>query len=287
MRYWQELGLPGLVDSHVHFMPDSVMRKVWAYFDGKGPLTGREWPIVYKWSEQERLDHLRAMGVRAFPSLVYAHKPGMSEWLNGWAAEFAAANPDVISTATMFPEPGVERYVDEALRSGARLFKVHVQVGRFDPRDPLLDDGWGMLADAGVPVVVHAGSGPTKGEYTGPGPIGAVLERHPTLAMISAHMGMPEHDDFLGFAERYANVMLDVTMCFTDFAGFGASLAKALAPRLAALRDKVLLGTDFPNIPHSYAHQLEVLHRLELDEDWLRAVLWGNGARLFGVSGGG
>jgi predicted TIM-barrel fold metal-dependent hydrolase len=46
----------------------------------------------------------------------------------------------------------------------------------------------------------------------------------------------------------------------------------------------VLLGTDFPNIPYAYAHQLEALTRTGLDDDWMRAVLWHNGARLFGVS---
>jgi hypothetical protein len=282
-RYWQELGTPGIVDVHVHFMPHSVMRKVWAYFDAAGPLTGRDWPIEYKWPEQERLAHLRGMGVRAFSSLVYAHKPDMSAWLNEWSLAFAAANPDVIPTATMFPEPGVVGYVDEALRAGAKLFKVHVQVGGFDPRDPLLDEGWGMLADAGVPVVVHAGSGPMPGAFTGPGPIGEVLERHPSLAMITAHLGMPEHRYFLGFAETYDNVMVDVTMCFTDFGG-SAFLAPKLAPRLEALRDKVLFGSDYPNLPHPYAHQIEALQRLELGDDWMRAVLWDNGARLFGIA---
>ena len=48
---------------------------------------------------------------------------------------------------------------------------MHVQVGGFDVRDPLLDDVWGVLEDAGTPVVVHAGSGPVATPYTGPGPV--------------------------------------------------------------------------------------------------------------------
>jgi uncharacterized protein len=282
--FWQALGIPGLVDCHVHFMPDPVMRKVWAYFDSSGPLVGREWPITYRWPEEQRLAHLREMGVRAFPSLVYAHKPGMAAWLNEWARGFAAAHDDVLMTATIFPEPEVTTYLDEALGAGARIIKVHVQVGGFDPRDAQLDEAWGMLADAGVPVVVHAGSGPAPGAFTGPGPIGEVLERHPSLALVAAHMGMPEYDEFLGFAERYANVRVDTTMCFTDFSDAGR-LGERLAPRLDALRDKVLLGTDFPNIPYPYAHQLEALARLGLGDDWLRAVCWENSAQLFGISG--
>jgi len=278
--FWQRLGLPGLIDLHVHFMPARVMEKVWSYFDSAGPLTGREWPINYRWPEEQRLAHLRTMGVRRFSSLVYAHKPEMASWLNAWAAEFAAANDDVVPTATFFPEPGAASYVAEALRNGARIFKAHVQVGGYDPRDPLLDDVWGQLADAHVPVVAHVGSGPAPGAFTGPGPFGEILRRHPTLTAVIAHMGMPEYDAFLDFAERFDNVHVDTTMCFVDTFGNQEELGRELAPRLAALRDKVVLGADFPNIPHDYAHQLEVLERLDLGDDWLRAVCWDNSTRL-------
>jgi uncharacterized protein len=282
VAFCRALGIPGLVDAHVHFMPDSVMRKVWAYFDGGGELVAREWPIVYKWPEERRLDHLRAMGVRAFPSLVYGHKPRMAAWLNEWARDFARQHDDVLMTATIFPEPEVTAYLDEALRAGVKVVKVHVQVGGFDPRDPLLDAAWGMLADTGVPVIVHAGSGPAPGAFTGPGPMAEVLARHPKLAMLAAHMGMPEYDEFIGFAERYENVGLDTTMCFTDFVAT-PDLGHKLAPRLLELQNKVFLGTDFPNIPYPFAHQLEALVRLDLGDDWLRAVCWDNGARLFGL----
>jgi predicted TIM-barrel fold metal-dependent hydrolase len=96
-------------------------------------------------------------------------------------------------------------------------------------------------------------------------------------------MGMPEYDEFIGFAERYERVYLDTTMCFTDFAG-GRETGRRVAPRLAALREKVLLGTDFPTIPYAYAHQLEVLADLGLGDEWMRAVCWSNAAELFEVS---
>ena len=54
-------------------------------------------------------------------------------------------------------------------------------------------------------------------------------------------------------------------------------------PRLGALADKVVLGADFPNIPYAYFTQLAALHRFDLGEDWLRKVLWHNGARLMGL----
>ena len=107
------------------------------------------------------------------------------------------------------------------------------------------------------------------------------------LTAVIAHMGMPQHAEFLDLAERYANVHLDTTMVFVDFfdgAQVQTDLARSLAPRLAALQDRVVLGTDFPNIPYAYAHQIEALARTGLDDDWMRAVLWHNGARLFDIA---
>jgi predicted TIM-barrel fold metal-dependent hydrolase len=283
---WQGLGLPGLIDLHVHFMPKNVMDKVWAYFDAVGPLTGIPWPIAYRGDQQDRLDRLRAMGVRAFPSLLYAHRPDMAAWLNGWASEFAAAHPDVLHTATFYAEPSAPAYVDRALSDGARVFKVHLQVGAYDPRDPVLDPVWGALSDAGVAVVVHCGSGPTPGPFTGPGPFGEVLARHPRLRAVIAHMGMPEYAEFLDLARRYDAVHLDTTMAFTDFTEQQWPFPRELLPALVELGDRVVLGTDFPNTPYAYGHQLDSLVRLDLGADWLRGVLYDNAARLLDMSGG-
>jgi predicted TIM-barrel fold metal-dependent hydrolase len=283
--FWQALGLPGIIDLHVHFMPQRLLDAVWRYFDSAGPLTGREWPIRYRWPEEQRLAHLRAMGVRAFPALFYAHKPDMAAALNDWGLAFAREHAEVLPSLTFFPEPAVATYVERALRDGGRVVKVHVQVGGFDPREPALDDVWAMLSDAATPVVVHAGSGPAPGAFTGPDPFGDVLARHPRLTAVIAHMGMPEYDAFLDLAERYDNVLVDTTMCFTDSFGDQSALGRQLRPRLEALGDKVVFGADFPNIPHPYAHQLEVLARLDLGGDWLRAVVWDNPLRVLQRAG--
>lgn len=281
VRFRERLGLPGIIDVHTHFMPEQVLRKVWAYFDAVGPLTGMEWPITYRHDEDERLALLRSFGVLRFTSMLYPHKAGMAAWLNGWAADFAGRVPDCLHTATFFPEEGVETYVAEALDAGARVFKSHLQVGAYDPNDPLLEPVWGLLAEAGVPVVMHCGSGPAPGKHTGPGPVARLLARHPRLPLIVAHMGMPEYAEFLTLAETYREVRLDTTMAFTDFTEAFTPFPAAERGRLAALGDRVLLGTDFPNIPYPYAHQLHALERLELGDDWLRAVCHDNAKALF------
>lgn len=282
--FTRELGLPGLADVHVHFMPERLLRRVWEYFDSAGPLIGTSWPIRYRWPEQQRVAHLRALGVRLFGALCYAHRPGVAAGLNTWCLEFARATPGCLPSATFFPEPGVTGYVTGALDGGAQVFKVHPQVGGFSAADPLLDPVWGLLADAGIPVVIHAGHAPAGTAHTGPGPFAQVMARHPGLAAIVAHLGAPDFEPFLRIAETYERVALDTTMVFTPFFDRIAAFPPAALPRLRALglAGKVLLGSDFPNIPHPYAEQLAGLARLELGDDWLRAVCWDNPVRLFG-----
>ncbi|MDQ1536955.1 MAG: uncharacterized protein QOE58_1348, partial [Actinomycetota bacterium] len=277
---WRDLGLPGLIDLHVHFMPKQVMDKVWAYFDAAGPLTGTPWPIAYRTEESDRLARLRAMGVLRFSSLVYAHKPGMAAWLNAWATEFADQHADVLHTMTFYPEPGALSYVLAGLAAGVQVVKVHVQVGDFDPREPALDEIWGVLADARVPIITHCGSGPAPGRFTGPAVFGEVLARHPDLTAVVAHLGMPEYVEFLDLADRYPRVHLDTTMAFTDFAEARTPFPKEMRPRLLDLRERIVFGSDFPNTPYAYAHQVESLLRLELGDDWLRGVLHDNAQRV-------
>jgi predicted TIM-barrel fold metal-dependent hydrolase len=282
--YTAALGLPGLVDVHVHFLPPRMLEKVWAYFDAGADHYGVPWPVHYRQSEVDRLARLRELGVLRFTSLVYPHKAGMADWLNGWAADFAARTPDCVRSGTFYPEPGVDSYVRKALDDGVGIFKVHLQVGGYDPRDPLLEPVWGMLAESGVPVVTHCGGGPLPGAFTGPGPIGAVLAAHPGLTLVVAHAGMPEYLDFADLAEKYPNVHLDTTMVGTPFTEALLPMPAELPARFADLGDKVILGSDFPNIPYAYSEQIAALHRLDLGADWLRAVLYDNGARLLGAA---
>jgi predicted TIM-barrel fold metal-dependent hydrolase len=283
-QFRARLGLDSIIDVHTHFMPERLLAAVWAYFDAAGPLIGRPWPITYREDERTRVSTLRAFGVAAFTALLYPHKPGMARSLNQWEADFAARTPDCLHSATFFAEPSAAADVRQAIEQGARVFKCHLQVGGFDPNDPQLDAAWGLLAEAGVPVVTHCGSGPVAGRFTGPGPIARTLARHPALRLVVAHLGMPEYGEFLTLAERYPGVLLDTTMAFTPFIDdAGAGFPAGELPRLRDLGHRVLLGTDFPNIPYTYADALEALEQTGLGPDWLRAVCHDNAAALFEI----
>ncbi|WP_020667879.1 amidohydrolase family protein [Amycolatopsis nigrescens] len=283
----RSLGLAGLVDLHVHFLPERVLAKVWAYFDDADRHYGTPWPVHYRLPEDERIAVLRKLGVLRFAPLVYPHKPGMAEWLNGWVAEFAGQVPEAVPTATFYPEPSAASYVDSALRGGVRCVKAHVQIGGYDPRDELLTPAWGALADAGVPVVVHCGHGPLRGSFTGLDVIEEVLRRHPRLTLVLAHAGMPEFHEAVALACRYPRVYLDTTMVGVRFTDQFSPLPADWTDLLARIPDRIVLGTDFPNIPYSYAEQLEAIAGWSADDrlgsPFLRAVLHDTPAALLGL----
>jgi uncharacterized protein len=277
------LGLPGLIDIHVHLLPHRLQAAVWDYFDG---LEDPPWPVTYRDDEATRLATLRDLGVVAHTALAYAHKPGVAAWCNAHTLAAAETHEQVVPTFTFHPEDGVEGYVDTAISRGGRVAKVHLQVGRFHPTDPRLTSVWARLARERIPAVVHASAvyGVDGGEeFCGPDAIRALLDRHPDLLVVVAHLGMPDLDGFLRLAEEVPTLRLDTAMVLTDPPYLATDVPSAALPRLASLHDRLLFGSDFPTIPHRYAAQVRGLAALELDAPALRRVLHDNAAGLLAL----
>ena len=268
--WWTRLGLPGLIDIHTHFLPPQVMAKVRAQFDAAGPLIGRPWPLHYRDADDELVETLRSFGIERFTALSYAHKPDMADWLNGWAADFAARVPEALVCGTFFPEESAAAYVEARLDT-VEVFKIHVQVGNFSPLHPLLDETWGLIAEAGTPVVLHAGSGPVPAAYTGPGPVAELLVRHPRLRLVIAHMGAPEYrrvpragrDERAGAPRHHDGLH---RLLLRD----GRRLSRPTCCRGCATSDsaaRCCSGRTSRTFPYPYRHQLEALERLDLGDD--------------------
>lgn len=275
----EDLGLDGIVDLHVHAMPDRLQEAVWAYFDR---LDDPPWPIRYRDEATPRLRRLARLGVVRHTALAYAHRPGMLDWLNGYTLDLADRCPQVIPTFTIYPQPDVAEVTAAAIARGGAVVKVHTQVGRFHGTDPRLDEAWRQIAAARLPVMLHATAvyGVAGGdEWCGVDTIRALLDRHPDLTLVIAHLGMPEYAAAARLAEEADDVHLDLSMTLHD-SEVGFDVPEAVTARLHDLASRLVFGSDYPSIPHDYATQVRALARLGLGDDALRDVLSGNARRL-------
>ena len=131
--------------------------------------------------------------MRTFAPLVYPHKPGMAPLAQRVGARVRRrALPGAVPTATFFPEPDVADYVGAALDGGARVFKAHVQVGGFDPRDPLLRPAGGCSPRPACRSSCTAATARCPARTPASTSFGEVLAAHPRLTAVIAHAGLPE-----------------------------------------------------------------------------------------------
>lgn len=273
-------GIP-VVDAHVHLFPDRVFEAIWSWFDTHA------WPVRYRLYSDALLDFLGERGVRAVVGLHYAHKPGMAASLNDYVLGVARRRPEVVPTATVFPgEAGDREILRRALGEGARGVKIHCHVQKVAPDAPELEVVWEEAVRAGVPAVVHAGREPSSDAYgidtralCEAAMVARVLERHPGLRLVVPHLGSDEFGEYEAMLDRYPNLWLDTTMAIAGYFPGGPGLDV-----LERRADRLLYGTDFPNLPYAWDRELRRIAGQGLAPERLAAILSDNARRLFRIA---
>jgi predicted TIM-barrel fold metal-dependent hydrolase len=207
----------------------------------------------------------------------------MAEWLNAYTLDFADHHPTALPCFTFYPEPGAEAYVAAALARGGRVAKVHLQVGKFDPLHPHLEQVWEQLEAARTAVVIHAGAVPDGSggeEWCGMDPVRRLLNRWPGLVLVLAHLGGPDYLDAVELARDFPQLYMDTAMVLID--GYRFEYPRELLNWLAGSPHRVLFGSDFPSFPHDYAAQVRGVAAQAPGQEWLRRVMWANAAELLG-----
>ncbi len=264
-----------IVDSHVHLMPAALARAIRRFFEEHiGDM------LVYPADITEVLDRHHADGVSAVWNLPYAHKPGMADRLNEGMAEVAASTADhpvdVVTGCTAHvgdDAPGdTVRRAHET--SGARVVKLHCSVGGYDADDAPLDPVYKAAGELGMPVVVHVGHDVTGHTHSHElDSISTAAQRHPGTTIIVAHCGHHGHRETLDLMNTHANLWADLTPVVYERPGLSAD-------DFADFGDRLLLGTDAPNVGLTLASHLEWLTELNLADDTMAAVLGGNAEHL-------
>jgi uncharacterized protein len=264
-----------VTDAHVHLFPDRVFKAIWRWFDQFA------WPIRYKLTSPQIIEFLTSKGLNRILGLHYAHKPGMARELNAYMAELCREYPQIIGTATVFPgEKDAVNILKEAFKMGLTGIKLHAHVQYFAMDDAVMHEIYEVCADHNQPMIMHVGREPKNPNYPykrdpyetcKAEKVELILKKYPGLKICVPHLGADEFDQYRRLLERYDNLWVDTAMALVDY------VPNFVPPKLSDFRtDRVMFGSDFPNIPYSWDTEIRRLETLQLPEDYLQGLLEGN-----------
>ena len=274
-------GLPVVIDAHVHIFPSGIFGAVHRWF------ADHAWPIRYQLRSTEVVEFLLDRGVAHIVALQYAHKPGMARDLNAYMArKVEAFSGRMTGMATVFPgEDGAEEILADAFATGLGGLKLHAHVQCFAVDSPPMRRLYGVCQAAKKPVLVHAGREPNFPAYRcdphqlcGADRVERVLRDFADLKVCVPHLGFDETEAYRRLIDRYDNLWLDTTMAMAGY------FPSAEGIDLGRYRpDRVMYGSDFPNIPYAWDRELLRLRAQKLSAGSLAAILHGNAVEFYGL----
>jgi len=272
-----------MIDVHTHLHPPKLFAAIRRWFAERST-----WDVSAQPTEPADVAAaLRAAGVERFVFFSYAHKPGIAADLNAWlTAASRAIGGYGLPLATVHLDDAT--YLEDlraALDAGCIGLKVHEDVQRLAVDDSRFDPVYETLAGRGAFLLVHVG--PIPWEYprdTGAARVERVLERHPDLNVVVAHFGVPDTLRYFALMGRHPHLHLDTTMVFAANSPVGGQ-SRFDPALIEGHAERVLYGTDFPNIPYPYSNEREGIEHLGLSPAALHAILRGNAARLIARAG--
>lgn len=273
-------GLPPVVDAHVHVFPHDIFSAIWKWFDAFA------WPIRYQLRTSQIFEFLLSRGVTHIVALQYAHKPGIADQLNRYMAEQCRPYPDLITgMATIFPgEDNAARILQEAFALGLRGLKLHAHVQCFDMNADNMNPVYDLCQSNNKPIIMHVGREPKSPAYhcdpykiCSAEKLERVLQDFPHLRICVPHFGIDETAAYQKLIEKYDHLWLDTTMILADYFPLRETI------ELDRYRiDRIMYGSDFPNIPYAWDRELKWLRSSGLASEKLEWVLNKSVAEFFG-----
>ncbi|MCI4340246.1 MAG: amidohydrolase family protein [Thermoplasmata archaeon] len=278
----------GITDCHVHINP------VWEMVPGARELVGQH----AKASEYERflraptefLEYLDRCGVDRAVIVNYVSPDvvGYTEKVNEFAGSFAAADPErLIAVGSVLPThraPGPE--IERLARTlGIRAIKLHPPHQLFAPNAyvdgalPGLRDLYATCERLRLPVIFHTGTSifpRARNKFGEPMLIEDVAIDFPNLTIVLAHGGRPLWMDQATFlVRRFKNVYLETS-------SIPPTKLLEYFPRLEALAEKVLFGSDWPGPGVAdIGANLRAFQELPIAASAKDAILTSNPERVF------
>ena len=275
-------GLPAIVDAHVHIFPQNIFSAVWKWFDQNG------WHIRYQLTSSQVLAFLLSHGVRHIIAFQYAHKPGIAYELNKYmVGKCLEQGNRVTGLATVYPgENDAIGILQDAFSLGLGGLKLHAHVQCFDMNSDEMNCLYECCRQQGKPVVMHVGREPKSTAYRcdpyeicSAEKLEHVLQDFPDLKICVPHMGFDETSAYRKLIEKYDNLWLDTTMAIAEYFPIKDAID------LGSYRpDRVMYGSDFPNIPYAWDRELKILQGANISRDALAKIAYKNATEFFSIN---
>ena len=261
-----------IIDFHAHIYPDKIAAKA-------SKAIGEFYNAPMAWSGN--IDQLLASGAKIGVDRYIVHSAATSasqvEVVNNFIISSCQAVPNGVFTGlgTMHPDyADFEAELGRIRTAGLKGIKLHPDFQRFQIDAPEMDPVYEVLTGLDMPVLIHAGD--ARFDFSGPKRIAHVLDKHPRLKLIAAHMG--------GYTEWEAaseylvkrNVWFDTS----------STLWKLPIPDAQKLIREhgiqwILFGSDYPMWDHE--DEWQRFQQLKLTGSDLDAVLYKNAVSLLGL----
>lgn len=266
-----------IADFHVHLFPDRMFDAIWRRF-----ISDYGWDVLHRLYWRECVEYLNEQNVGVIAFSNYAHKKGVMGPLNEFNAEVLDKTENCFCFAAFHPDdPDCLAMAADILTHPKVIgIKLQLLVQRFFPHDPRLFPLYEMVMEKGKRILFHVGTGPVGNPFVGAEHFRQVLVRYPELPAIVAHMGGLEYAAFLDFLDRHPALFLDTAFSFLP----GISYDQG-PEALVRHQDRILYGSDFPNLIMPRETEIENLLGCNLPESFYRKVFFENARRLLASVG--
>ena len=269
----KELPFP-IVDFHTHLFPDKLSDAIRRQF-----VVDYGWGVLHDLYWRQTVEYLREHGVGPIIYSNYAHKKGVARSLNDWNIDILKELDDVYCFAAYHPDDDDGLAMAADLLSHPRIigFKLQLLVQRFFPDDKRLFPLYELIMEKKKRLLLHVGTGPVGNEFVGIDPFKRLLARYPDLPANIAHMGGLEYDQFGALLDDHPALYMDTAFSFLAGAGLMFNLGNDF---LEAHKDRILYGSDFPNVILPREEEIDALLGRNLSQDFYNAVFRDNGLAL-------
>jgi uncharacterized protein len=206
-----------------------------------------------------------------------------------WICAVGAEHPELLAFVTINPaaQDAAEAAAHVATMAddhGARGLKLHTIALRAFPGEAALAPTFDVCEARSLPIVAHCGPDRHGAGWALPGAFAPVLERHPGLPLVLAHLGGAAWREVAALATAFPAARFDLSE-IVSWSGHapGAPSPTELSGLIREIgAEQVLLGSDFPWYePGDVAAAVEALPGLGAEER--AAILGENAAALLGL----